>query len=147
VGSLSLPATGTVYVDAQLFIYEVRDRQPYQALFEPLWRALDAGHLSVVTSALTWLEVLVHPLRDEDADLQRAFGDALTRAGVRVEPITLDILRAAARLRADVPSLRTPDAIHAATAQLTRCDVLISHDPAFRSVPGLNHLYLGDITT
>src|ERR1035438_4482159 len=142
MGALNLPTTGTVYVDAQLFIYEVEARPPYQALFEPLWLALDAGRPTVVTSALTWLEVLVHPMRTGDLALQQAFGDALTRSGVRVEAITLDILRAASRLRAEVPSLRTPDAIHAATATLTGCDLLVSHDLGFRAVPGLKHLYL-----
>jgi predicted nucleic acid-binding protein len=50
--------------------------------------------------------------------------------------ITQDVLERAANLRATV-GLKTPDAIHAATALVAGCALLVTNDPAFRRVAGL----------
>ena len=55
MGALTLPASGTVYVDANIVIYAVEKIEPYHQLLEPLWLAAQAGHLQIVTSELTWL--------------------------------------------------------------------------------------------
>jgi predicted nucleic acid-binding protein len=61
--------------------------------------------------------------------------------------ITVPLLREAARLRATIPSLRTPDAIHAATAPLVGCPLFATNDPGFRRVPGLPVVVLQDLAT
>ena len=55
------------------------------------------------------------------------------------------ILRESARLRADIPGLMTPDAIHAATALLHGCAFFVTNDNGFRRIPGLNLTILDDI--
>jgi predicted nucleic acid-binding protein len=57
------------------------------------------------------------------------------------------ILREAARLRAIKTGLRTPDAIHAATALLNPPDMFLTNDPDFRKVPGLPVTLLSDLLT
>ena len=45
MGSLTLPASGDVYVDAQIVIYSV-DRHPvYAAVCDPLWQQVQTGTL------------------------------------------------------------------------------------------------------
>jgi predicted nucleic acid-binding protein len=146
MGRLTLPICGSAYIDTNIIIFSVEEIEPYHGLLRPFLAAAQAGQLHVITSELSALEVLVRPLREQNQRLVALFEAALDTAELETVPITLPILREAARLRADVASLRTPDAIHAATARLTGCDVLVSHDVRFRAVPGLNHLYLGDIT-
>ena len=58
--------------------------------------------------------------------------------------ITIDLLRDAAQLRADT-NLKTPDAIHAATALAKGCVQFITNDPAFRRVSGLNIVVLSEL--
>lgn len=142
MGPLSLPADGSVYIDSQVVIYEVEDRQPFRRLFDPLWQRMASGELVALTSELTWLEVMVHPLRRGDQALEAAFRNALTRSGLRVKPITLAVLSEAARLRALRPSLRTPDAIHVATALVTGCTMFLTNDQRIRDIPGLPVSYL-----
>ena len=60
-------------------------------------------------------------------------------------PITQDVLREAARLRALIPGLKTPDAIHAATALVHGCALFVTSDVGFRRVPGLTLAILDDI--
>jgi predicted nucleic acid-binding protein len=55
------------------------------------------------------------------------------------------VLRSAARLRSTVSKLRTPDAIHAASALADRVGLLVTNDPVFRTVPGLTVEMLDDV--
>lgn len=90
MGSLSLPASGSVYVDANIVIYAVERTAPYDSLLDPLWQAARAGHLQVVSSELTWLETLTAPLRDGNTTLEALFRAFLTAPEVRLVPATLD---------------------------------------------------------
>ena len=64
---------------------------------------------------------------------------------MRVEPITEAVLRRGAQLRAAAPTLRTPDAIHAATALEAGCAMFLTNDTDFRTVPGLPVTVLNDV--
>jgi predicted nucleic acid-binding protein len=59
-------------------------------------------------------------------------------------PITQTELEKAASLRATT-DLKTPDAIHAATAVLKGCVLFVTNDIAFRRVPGLAVTILSEI--
>jgi predicted nucleic acid-binding protein len=128
VGSLSVPSEGLVYVDAQIVIYTV-DRHPrYGPACMPLWSAAAANAVTVVSSELTLLETLVGPMRAADAALERDREGLWSRPNTLLLPVTRDVLREAARLRAAIPPLRAPDAIHAATAMLSGCGLFVTND-------------------
>ncbi len=69
MGSLSLPASGIIYVDTAPIIYTVERHADYESLLLPLWAKADAQSLTVITSELTLLETLVKPLRDNNQTL------------------------------------------------------------------------------
>ena len=58
--------------------------------------------------------------------------------------VAREILLEAARLRAATPALKTPDAIHAATALLHNCSVFITNDVGFRRILGLRIILLDE---
>lgn len=145
MGLLALPSSGFVYSDAQIAIYTV-DRHPtYATVCDPLWQASQNGIFTAISSELTLMETLIGPLRAGDT-AQAANREALWRKpNTRLVPITEDILREAARLRAAIPALRTPDAIHAATALVHGCALFVTNDAGFRRVPGLPLAILDEI--
>jgi predicted nucleic acid-binding protein len=106
---------------------------------------LDGSKASAVTSTLTMLELLVHPYRQSDQDRIDGFY-ALLSTYPHLEWIatTLDVADCAARLRAQ-HNLKTPDAIQAATALTSKVSGLISNDPAFSRVSGLETIILDDL--
>jgi predicted nucleic acid-binding protein len=145
MGQLTLPSSGTVYVDTNAVIYRVERIEPYLSASAPLWDALDAGLASVVTSELTLLEVLVKPLRDGNSTLASLYRTVLLgTAGLTSVPITRSILEAAAQLRAG-SQLKTPDAIHAATALQQGSSLFVSNDAGFRRVAGLTVAVLSEV--
>lgn len=90
------------------------------------------------------LETLVGPLKHGDADLVTAYEELLTASEMRLIPITVGILRAAAQLRATI-NLKTPDAIHAATALEVGCAQFITNDADLRRAPGLSVVILKEV--
>ncbi|HZP80323.1 MAG TPA: PIN domain-containing protein [Chthonomonadaceae bacterium] len=145
MGSLILPSSGLIYTDAQIAIYTVERFPTYAPLLTPLWMGAQAGNFTVVSSELTLLETLVVPLRIADAMLVNDFENLWQRANTRLLPITESILREAARLRATLPALKTPEALHAATALLHSCALFVTNDAAFKRVPGLSVTLLDEV--
>jgi predicted nucleic acid-binding protein len=144
VGTLILPASGLVYLDANPIIYTVEKHPVYGPLLQPLWQAAQAKTIEVVSSELALMETLVGPLKSGDKPLERDFEKALLGTDMRLAPITQSILRGAAELRATT-KLRTPDAIHAATATEVACALFVTNDPDFRGVAGLPLVILDDL--
>ncbi|HJT76466.1 MAG TPA: PIN domain-containing protein [Gemmataceae bacterium] len=143
---MTLPASGAVYIDTMTLIYTVERYPAYWPLLDPLWRAAQARTIEIISSELTLMEALVGPLKSGNATLERAFEQALLGTGMRLLPITQLVLREAAQLRATT-RLRTPDALHAATAQLAGCALFVTNDAGFRGVPGLPLVVLDDLLT
>jgi predicted nucleic acid-binding protein len=147
VGALALPASGTVYLDANGFIYSIERIDPYRALLDILWQTVSTGQITVVTSELTLLEVLVRPLKVGDAPTATLFRTVLRHTpDVPMVPITQTVLEEAANLRATL-GLRTPDALHLATALLNGCALLVTNDRAFRRVPDLAVTVLSELVS
>ncbi len=145
MGTLTLPASGTIYVDAQIAIYTVDKHPVYASVCRPLWEAVSRGQVTVISSELILLETLVEPIRSGDTLLAVDREALWSQPNSRLLSITQDILRAAARLRAAIPGLKTPDAIHAATALLNDSALFLTNDTGFRRVPGLRSVMLDDV--
>ena len=144
MGSLTLPTHGPVYLDANGFIYSVERVEPYRTLLEPMWRQAWAGEFDVASSDITILETLVKPLREGDDVVETLLRSMFDAQEVSLIPATRELWEAAARIRADT-GLKTPDALHAATALGTGCALFITNDTDFRRVQRLPVVVLDDL--
>ncbi|NJO51028.1 MAG: PIN domain-containing protein [Leptolyngbyaceae cyanobacterium RM2_2_4] len=119
---------------------------------QPLWSRFYAGAVEIVSSELSLMEVLVVPMRDRNAALVSTYEQLLLSSNVRLLPISQVCLRSAAQLRAST-NLKTPDAIHAATAlgnlpsdrSWNRNCLFLTNDSQFRRVAGLPVVVLDDV--
>ena len=48
MGQLTLPASGSVYIDADAVIYSVEKIEPYWTLLQPMWWAAKAGQFAII---------------------------------------------------------------------------------------------------
>lgn len=144
MGQIILPDTGSVYLDTVSVIYSVERHADFWPLMLPVWRAAAQGHSALVSSELLVMETLVGPLKTGNPALVAAYEHALSAEDLRLLPLALPVLRKAARLRA-ATSLKTPDALHAATALLAECALFITNDQGFRRVPELPVVMLSDL--
>ena len=97
----------------------------------------DAGTIELVTSELTSAEVLVVPFRLAKSDLVETYETLLSGDGlIEVLPVTRDVLRQSAAIRATIGN-KGMDAIHVATAASAGCSVFLSSDTGIRLPPGM----------
>jgi len=146
LGPLTLPSRGSIYLDTTAIIYSVERNEPYCTLLDPVWQQAEAGRLVVVCSELAVSETLVRPMREGNTDLEAVFRSLFAAREMVLVPATRQLWEDAARLRAET-GLKTPDALHAATALRADCSLFITNDTGFRRVQGLPLIVLEDLLT
>jgi predicted nucleic acid-binding protein len=134
------------YLDANVFIYALNGFSPFDALLKDLFGAIESGSIQAVTSELTAAEILIIPFRNGNIEEESRCRMILRkRPGLDLAPVTFEILEEVARLRAANANLRTPDAIHLATALRAGCDSYLSNDQRISGIKGLNLILLSDL--
>jgi predicted nucleic acid-binding protein len=144
MGQLTIPNAATVYIDTSIIIYTIENHPDYWRLLQPLWSKLNNREVQIFSSELLIMETLVRPLRDNNQLLLDDYERFLTLGSVRLLPINQSLLREAAQLRATI-NLRTPDAIHVATAINRGCTLFLSNDRGLRRISNLSVVILQDV--
>jgi predicted nucleic acid-binding protein len=121
-------------VDTMLFVYHFESNERFAEHAGALLAAAEQGKCRLVTSVLSLLEVLVIPKRLGMTDLCRRYRELFTFfPNLSVLPIDAAVAEIAADLRA-AHSLRTPDALHLATALHAGADAFVSEDRRLRRI-------------
>jgi predicted nucleic acid-binding protein len=134
-----------VGLDTSVFIFQVEENKKYFHLTDAIFRWLEGPRARAVTSTITLLELLVQPYRLADVDRVNKFY-ALLSTFPHLEWIAPNLVIAdlAARFRAEY-SLRTPDAVQAATAVNWGATGFITNDTGFRRLVRLDVMVLDDV--
>ncbi len=129
---MSFPKGTRAYLDANLWIFLLNPPAEIEAQLMTIFEQVAAGTLVPVTSVLSWYECLVKPLEKKDPEEKAWFDRVFTQTeGLVLVEITREMLFAAAQLRA-AAKVKTPDAIHLASARTAGCDVFLTHDGDLR---------------
>jgi predicted nucleic acid-binding protein len=132
----------TVGLDTGPLIYYIEEHPTYLARVKPFFEAADRSEFRIVTSLVTLIEVLVQPLRTGRVDLAQEYRSILLGSpSLAAIPLDEGIAEEAARLRAQY-NMRTPDAIHLATAIRSGASWFLTNDAGLPSVPGISILML-----
>lgn len=135
----------TVGLDTAPLIFFIEGHPIFADLIRPFFQSVDRGEVHVVTSVVTLIEVLVHPLRHGNESLAHEYNDILlSSANISTMPVTPAIAQAAAELRAE-QKLKTPDAIQIATALTHRSTHFLTNDRDFGVLQGLEMIRLIDM--
>jgi predicted nucleic acid-binding protein len=105
----------TVALDTAPLIYFIEENPVYIETTRLFFEAMDRGDFLVVTSTVTLLEVLVHPLRKNKPKLAAEYRHILLNSKLVTKAVSSSIAEQAARLRATY-NIHTPDAIQIAAA-------------------------------
>lgn len=117
-----------IYLDSCIVIYAVEDAGPAGSRVR---ERLAATNEPVAISPLVVHECLVAPLRHHDDELRDRYDEVFSR--VELVPLELPAFVRAAEIRA-ASGLRTPDALHLAAAQVSRCTELWTNDARLAKV-------------
>jgi predicted nucleic acid-binding protein len=135
----------TVGLDSAPVIFYIEQHQDYIDLVRPFFASLAKGQFRAVTSTVTLLEVLVHPLRHGDEALAHRYNNILLSSPhILTLPVTFATAQEAADLRARY-NLKTPDAIQLAVAIGSGATTFLTNDRDFPDDCGIKILKLRDL--
>ncbi len=134
-----------VGLDTAPLIYYIEEHPQYLPVVDPFFDALDRKELTVITSTITLLEVLVHPLRSNETALIAEYRDILLNTpNLTTFEVNSAIAEEAARLRAG-HHLRAPDAIQLATAISGGASFFLTNDLRFPEIEHLKILVVDEL--
>lgn len=134
-----------VGLDTSPFIFLIEEHPDYLPVVRPLFQAIHTGQVQAVTSTITLVEVLVHPLRQGNTEVSQQYRAILTQAqNIRMLAITPGVAETAAKLRADF-KMRTPDAIQIAAALNAGATTFITNDRGLVRLPDMRIIVLADL--
>jgi len=137
-------AGSRISFDANTLIYYVEEHPDFFAVVDPLFESILAGTFAAYLSVIILTEVLVAPLRDGAVTLADRYRAILNRTrGFSTQTLDEQTAERAALIRSQY-TLRTPDAVVAATAIGAACTHLVTKDARFRRVNEFNTLVISD---
>ena len=116
-----------IYADSCIVIYLMEGDFRRRKKIAKYLRHSDAAPNRIGFSDLTRMECLIHPVRDGNTQLRSAYEAFFSGPCSDYIPLTSEVFDKATELRAGY-SLKTPDAIHLATALVSGCDVFLTND-------------------
>lgn len=134
-----------VYIDTNPFIYFIEGHPDFSETVKPLFDLIDQEAIIACTSHLTLTELLIKPYREGFDELIADYKGLLLESE-KITLLALDqntFLNAAQR--GGTQGLRTPDALHIASALENLCDFFITNDQRIRSVGKLEVVQLADL--
>jgi predicted nucleic acid-binding protein len=124
----------TIALDTDVLVYFLERHETYFQSVAALIGRIEKGEITAVISSLVYAELLVPAYRAGESGVAARTFHHLTRfPNLRTVEVSAAIAQNAARLRAEY-GLRTPDALHAATALDRNADLLLTDDSHFRRI-------------
>jgi predicted nucleic acid-binding protein len=121
-------------IETSPFIYLVENHLTYIDRVRSVFDIVKQGQIQVITSSITLAEVLTMPLKMQNQQYVAAYRRMLLKSrNIKIKSVTTEIAERAATLRATY-GLRTPDALHLATAIEHQCDAFLTNDKQLAKV-------------
>lgn len=134
-----------LYLETAPLIYYVEEHSAYVEKMEAVFQFIEENQLEVLSSVITLTEVLQQPIQQNRSDLQKKYRDILLSSEhLTLLPVDTAIAESAALLRARY-NLRTPDALHLATAVENTCEAFLTNDIRLKRVTELRILVLDEL--
>lgn len=131
----------TVGLDTAPLIYFIEENPAYIEAVRLFFEAMDKDNFTVVTSTVTLLEVMVHPLRSNNIELAAEYRDILLNSRLMTLEVSNAIAEQAAQLRA-THNIRTPDAIQISAALEAGATHFFTNDIRLPEIPSIQILSL-----
>jgi len=133
-----------VGVDTPVFIYHLEANKKYAALTQEIFSGMENGKWQGITSAITLIEINVHPWRVGREDVARKY-EALLMNFPNLDMVSIDrdVARIAAQLRARF-DIRPPDALQVAASLTMGARGFLTNDRRLASLQSLADIVVLD---
>lgn len=143
---MRLEPGSVVFLDTAPIIYLIESHaslhQPVQALIEQCIRL----RIHLVTSLITYIEVLTHPERLGRSDLAARYRMFLTNSEhLSIHPLNIQVADECVRIRAAY-GFKTPDAIQLAVSRVCGANAIITNDAAWKKYKDTTITLVSELT-
>ncbi|OGK24775.1 hypothetical protein A2954_00910 [Candidatus Roizmanbacteria bacterium RIFCSPLOWO2_01_FULL_37_12] len=132
-------------LDSMIFIYQFADHIRYAPLTHVVFELLEESKIIAVTSTITLTEVFVQPEKEKNqliiSEYEKVFQNL---PNLETVPVNWQIARLSAKLRANFPKIKTPDAIQISSSLLKEYPAFLTNDQKLKKVAFLKVLILED---
>ena len=141
----ALQSTQRLYLDTAPLIYYFEEYSSYISKMDRIFDLIARTPVVTFSAVHILTEVMVKPLQTGNHELAQEYRDILVHSDAHtLVSITVPIAESAADLRARY-NLRTPDALHVATAISAGCDALLTNDSQLKQVQEFSILVLDEL--
>jgi predicted nucleic acid-binding protein len=131
-----------VYFDANVFIYLMEGYAKLEASLSAIRDSIHNREARIFTSELTLCEVLVPAFRSERTELLKLYRQFIEESGAfELVPTSRETYVRASLIRAQL-GLKTPDAVHMATALEAECSVFVTNDKPLKAPKSMEIILL-----
>lgn len=130
-----------IYWDTMVFVYLVEGHPVFSPKVERIYRRMLERGDTLCTSTLTLGEALVASIKTDEPGLGERMKAALNSDELEMLPFHATTAEIYAEIRARFP-VKSPDAIHLATAAEARADVFLTNDSSLHrlNIPGIHFI-------
>ncbi len=130
-----------VYFDTNIFIYLLEGSEPFVAALREVRDLIADQRITVVSCDLVHAEILpLHARRNDQQAIERIIGFLRFFEPLPVSP---QIMIHAGILRGET-GMRTPDAVHVASAIQGGCELFLTNDTGIRVPANMTRILLSD---
>lgn len=142
---LKLDADSVVFWDTAPFIYLIEGHGDFCVPVRELVAACTRVRAQMVTSLITYIEVLTHPERLGRTDLAARYRMFLTNSdNLSIHPFNFQVADECIRIRAKY-GFKTPDAIQLAVARACGANLVVTNDADWKRCQDLNVVLVSEM--
>ena len=133
-----------VFLDTAPLIYFLDDDVNFGKKTKSILEEILSAGKSLASSVITCEEYLTYPYRlgnQEKVDVFFEFSDV---CGIDLVPISLEIAKLAAKIKAEYSDFKTMDSLQLAVAVQTGCDLFLTNDKQLKRFMGLRCVTVED---
>lgn len=136
-----------VGLDTMCFIYQFAQDSRYSSLTQVLFELMEAKKIKATTSIVSVIETFVLPEQHGDQFLLSEYEKIFQNLpGLTIISADWTVGRLTARLRAQYPKIRIPDAIQLSAAILSGCKAFVTNDEQLKQVKEIPIILLKNYT-
>lgn len=143
--ALKIASFDVIFIDTAPFIYFFENNEFHADKLQELFRSFESGNKQMVTSLITYTEIITKPVKDGNRKLMEKYRTYFTGSkNLSLLPFTVQCAEETARIRCTY-NLKTPDAMQVASAISSGADCIITNDSSWKRITEIPVYTLDDL--
>ena len=121
-----------VFLDTTPLIYFLDNDDNFGDKTKSIFEEILNNEATILSSVITCSEYLVYPYRTDNQEKIDVFFEFINVCEIDLIPISVDIAKTAAKIRAEYKDFKAMDSLQLAVAILSGCDIFLTNDKQLR---------------